>query len=72
VLWNQNSGQTSGTSLTASTASGTFVSTATVPTCATTPSSTSSLIVTIAQAQLQAMPSQTTYTGTLTLLVNPL
>jgi hypothetical protein len=72
VLWNQSSGQTSGTALTASTASGTFVSTATVPTCATTASSTSSLIVTIAQAQLQAMPSLTTYTGTLTLLVNPL
>jgi hypothetical protein len=72
VQWNQSSGQNSGTALVASTASGGFVSTAAVPTCATTPSSTSSLIVTIAQSQLQAMPSLTTYTGTLTLLVNPL
>ena len=72
VQWNQSSGQTSGTALVASTASSGFVSTAAVPTCATTPSSTSSLIVTIAQSQLQAMPSLTSYTGTLTLLVNPL
>ena len=71
VLWNQSSGQTSGTSLTAATASTGFISTATAPGCATSPSSTSSLTVTIAQPQLQAMPSLTTYTGTLTLLVNP-
>ncbi|EZP55808.1 hypothetical protein BW41_00887 [Sphingomonas sp. RIT328] len=71
VLWNQSAGQTSGTALVAATASSGFVSTATAPTCATSPSATSSLTVTIAPSQLQAMPSLTAYTGTLTLLVNP-
>lgn len=71
VQWNQSTGQTSGTALTAATASSGFVSTATLPTCLTSPTTTSSLIVTIAPAQLENMASLTTYTGTLTLLVSP-
>ena len=72
VQWNQSSGQTSGTSLAAATPSAGFVSTATAPTCASSPSTSSSLIVSIASSELQTMPSLTNYTGTLTLLVNPL
>ncbi len=71
VQWNQSSAQTSGTALTAATASGTFNSTATTPTCATAPATSSSLIVSISSAQLLNMASLTTYTGTLTLLVSP-
>lgn len=71
VQWNQATGQSSGTALTAATASTGFVSTATVPTCLTSPTTTSSLIVTIAPTQLATMASLTTYTGTLTLLVSP-
>lgn len=72
VQWNQSSGQSSGTALTAATASSGFVSTATLPACVSAPSATSSLVVTIAPAQLENMASQTAYTGTLTLLVSPL
>lgn len=71
VQWSQTTGQTSGTALTAATASTGFVSTATVPTCLASPTTTSSLVVTIAPAQLSTMASLTTYTGTLTLLVSP-
>ena len=71
VQWNQSTGQTSGSALTAATASSTFNSTATTPTCATAPSTSSSLIVSISSAQLLNMASLTTYTGTLTLLVSP-
>ena len=71
VQWNQSTGQSSGTALTAATTSGTFNSTATTPTCATAPATSSSLVVSIASAQLLNMASLTTYTGTLTLLVSP-
>ncbi|WP_174291546.1 hypothetical protein [Sphingomonas bacterium] len=71
VQWNQSTGQSSGTALTAATASSTFNSTATTPTCATAPATSSSLIVSITSAQLLTMASQTSYTGTLTLLVSP-
>ena len=71
VQWNQSTGQSSGTALTAATASSTFNSTATTPTCATAPATSSSLIVSITSAQLLTMASLTTYTGTLTLLVSP-
>lgn len=71
VAWNQQSGQPSGTSLTPATASTGFVSTAVLPGCATAPTTTSTLIVSITSAQLQTMASLTNYTGTLTLLVNP-
>ena len=71
VQWNQSTGQSSGTALTAATASGTFNSTATTPTCSTAPATSSSLIVSISSTQLLSMASLTIYTGTLTLLVSP-
>lgn len=71
VQWNQSTGQSTGTALTAASVSGTFNSTATTPTCATAPATSSSLIVSISSAQLLTMASLTTYTGTLTLLVSP-
>ncbi|WP_380785317.1 hypothetical protein [Sphingomonas sp. R86521] len=71
VQWNQTTGQSSGTALAPAAVSTGFVSTATVPTCLTGPTTTSSLIVTIAPTQLATMASLTTYTGTLTLLVSP-
>lgn len=71
VQWNQSSGQTSGTALTAGTALAGLVSTATTPTCSSGPSTTSSLVVSIASNDLQNMVAATSYTGTLTLLVTP-
>lgn len=71
VQWNQTSGQSSGTSLTAGTALGSLVSTATKPTCSSGPTTTASLIVTIAASDLQSMVAATSYTGTLTLLLTP-
>ncbi len=71
VQWNQSSGQSSGTSLTTATALGSLVSTATKPTCNSGPSTTASLIVTIAASDLQDMVAATSYTGTLTLLLTP-
>ncbi len=71
VQWNQTSGQSSGTSLTASTALGGLVSTATKPTCNSGPSATASLIVAIGASDLQDMVAATTYTGNLTLLLTP-
>ena len=71
VQWNPSSGQTSGTALAAGTALAGLVSTATTPTCSSGPTSTSSLVVSIAPADLQTMVAATTYTGTLTLLVTP-
>lgn len=71
VQWNQSSGQSSGTSLTAATALGSLLSTATKPTCSSGPSTTASLIVTIAASDLQDMVAATSYTGTLTLLLTP-
>jgi len=71
VQWSQTSGQSSGTSLTAGSALTGQVSTATTPTCSSGPSSTSSLIVSIAASDLQNMVAATSYTGTLTLLVTP-
>jgi hypothetical protein len=71
VQWSQSSGQSSGTSLTAGTALSGQVSTATTPTCSSGPSTTSSLIVSIASSDLQNMVAATSYTGTLSLLVTP-
>ena len=71
VEWNAASGQTSGTALAAGTASGSLLSTATHQTCTSGPSSSASLIVRIAAADLATMPAATSYTGTLTLLVTP-
>ncbi len=71
VQWNQSSGQSSGTALTAGTPLSGLVSTATSSTCSSGPASTSSLIVSIASSDLQNMVAATSYTGTLTLLVTP-
>lgn len=71
VQWNATSGQTSGTALTAGTASAGFVSTATNQNCASGPASSASLIVGIAASDLQTMQAATNYTGTLTLLMAP-
>jgi hypothetical protein len=71
VQWSGSSGQTSGSALTAGTASTGFVSTATNQTCASGPTSSASLIVNIATTDLGAMQAATSYTGTLTLLVTP-
>ena len=71
VQWNQLSGQTTGTSLTTGTALGSLVSTATKPTCSSGPSTSASLVVTIAATDLQTMVAAASYTGTLTLLLTP-
>lgn len=71
VEWNASSGQTSGTALSAGTASSNLVSTATQQLCASGPSSSASLIVRISAADLATMPASTNYTGSLTLLVTP-
>lgn len=71
VQWNSTSGQTSGTALTAGTASGSLTSVASQQLCASGPTSSASLIVEIATTDLQTMQATTTYAGTLTLLITP-
>jgi hypothetical protein len=71
VQWAQSSGQSSGTALTAGTALPGQISTAANPTCSTSPTTTSSLVVGIAPTNLQSMVAGASYTGTLTLLVSP-
>jgi hypothetical protein len=64
-------GQSSGPALTAGTAKTGMTSTATSPTCSSAPLTTSSLIIGIAPTNLINMTANTTYTGTLSLLVTP-
>jgi hypothetical protein len=71
VQWAASASQTTGSTLTAGTALGGMTSTAVNPTCSTSPTTTSSLIVGISAANLQSMTAATNYTGTLTLLVTP-
>jgi len=71
VQWNASSGQSSGASLTAGTALGGLVSTATQQSCASGPASSASLIVGISTSNLETMQASTNYTGVLTLLVAP-
>lgn len=71
VEWNSTSGQTSGTALSAGTASSSLTSTATNQNCASGPSSSASLVVGISTANLGTMSAGSNYTGTLTLLVTP-
>ena len=71
VQWNASTGQTSGTALTAGTASAGLVSTATQQTCSTSPATTSSLIVGISTTALGTMQATASYTGILTLVVTP-
>ena len=69
VKWSATSGATTGTTLAAGAPSANYVSTALIPGCGL--GSSSSMTVSIAAAQLQTMSSGSNYTGTLTLLVNP-
>jgi hypothetical protein len=71
VQWAASAGQSSGSALTAGTALAGLTSTAVNPTCSTSPTTTSSLVVSIAASNLQSMQSATSYTGSLTLLVTP-
>jgi hypothetical protein len=71
VEWAGSSAQTSGTALTKSTALTGLTSTATRAGCAAGPSSSASLIVKMAAADLQSMTAGASYTGTLTLVVAP-
>ncbi|MDP9424256.1 MAG: hypothetical protein M3Q19_15735 [Pseudomonadota bacterium] len=71
VQWASSSGQTSGTSLTATTALTGQTSTATNSDCSAGPAASASLVVSIGSATLQGMDAGVTYDGTLTLLVAP-
>lgn len=72
VEWAQTSGAASGTALTTNSTLTSQVSTATTPTCTGgSPVTTATLFVKMSTAALQAMQSNTTYSGTLTLLVGP-
>lgn len=71
VAWAQTSGQTSGSSLAASTALTGQASTATNSDCSAGPAASASLIVSIGSPTLQSMTAGVTYNGTLTLVVAP-
>jgi hypothetical protein len=71
VQWAASSGQTSGTSLAASTALTGQTSTAISSDCSAGPVSSASLVVSIGSATLQSMTAGVTYNGTLTLVVAP-
>jgi len=71
VEWAPTAAQTTGTSLTTNTALTGQTSTATTPACSAGPTTTATLIVRMGTTALQAMQSNTTYSGTLTLLVGP-
>lgn len=71
VEWSAAIGATSGTALTAATASSGLVSGATHQTCAAGPAGSASLIVGISTTELSNMAAGANYTGTLTLLITP-
>jgi len=71
VEWAPSSGQTSGTSLAATTALTGQTSTAINSDCTAGPSASASLVVSIGSATLQSMSAGVTYNGTLTLVVAP-
>lgn len=71
VQWSASAGQSAGTALATGTALTGMTSTAVNPTCSTSPTTTSSLVIGITAANLQSMTAATSYTGTLTLLVTP-
>ena len=71
VQWAQTSGQTSGTSLLASTTLTGQTSSATNNDCSAGPASSASLVVSVASSSLQGMTAGVTYNGTLTLVVAP-
>ena len=71
VEWAGSSGQSSGTALTSGSSLTGLTSAATNATCSAGVSSSASLIVRIAAANLQGMQAATAYNGTLTLVVAP-
>lgn len=71
VEWAQTSGQTSGTSLAAGTTLNGQTSGAINSDCSSGPSSSASLVVSVASSDLQGMTAGVTYNGTLTLVVAP-
>lgn len=71
VEWASTSGQTSGTGLTAGTASSSLTTGAVNQTCSSAPVATASLIVKMSTTDLGTMSAGSNYTGTLTLLVTP-
>lgn len=71
VEWAGTTGATTGVTLSAGSAASGFISTATHQLCNTGPSNSASLIVRLADADLSTMQSGQTYTGLLTLLVQP-
>jgi hypothetical protein len=71
VEWAGTSGQTSGTALTAATASSSLTSGAVNQSCSSAPLASASLVVKMATVDLGTMSAGSSYTGTLTLLVTP-
>ena len=71
VEWSGSSGQTSGTGLLAGTALTGQTSGAINSDCSAGPSSSASLVVSVASPDLQGMTAGVTYNGTLTLVVAP-
>ena len=71
VQWAPSSGQTSGSALTAGTASASLTSTATHQACTSGPPASASLVVEISTTDLSTMSAATSYTVSLTLLVTP-
>jgi hypothetical protein len=71
VEWAASSGQTSGTALTAGTASAGLTSTAVNQTCSSAPAASATLLVKMTTANLGTMTAGSNYTGTLTLVVTP-
>ena len=71
VEWAGSVGQANGTALVAGAAETGLTSTATHQLCSSGPAGSASLIVKLASADLSAMQAGQTYTGTLTLLVQP-
>lgn len=71
VAWSAASGQTSGTSLRAGATLSGLTSSATSPDCSTGGAASTSLIVSVDPATLQAAVPHSTYNGSLSLLVSP-
>jgi hypothetical protein len=71
VAWHSAAGQASGTQLSSGTALTGLTSDAPSPDCAAGAAATSSLIVTVAVADLQQAQPESHYAGTLNLLVSP-
>jgi hypothetical protein len=71
VAWGEVAGQASGTQLTPGAMLTGLTSAASAPTCSSGQASTASLIISFAPGDLQNMQPETTYSGTLNLLVTP-